>query len=148
MNTIEPSSLKEDFLKKPPNGIPLILIAPSPRTMRKFSGAGYQELLLNRELSSVLLEYPADKRPSLAAQKARELIEKKGSYVMIQDFEMLFDPRYHLNVLRFFADIARSTRIAVLWCGTMTGNNLVFAEPGYADYQTYNTNNYALYCVK
>ena len=60
MNTIAPFALKEDFLKKPPNGIPLILIAPSPGTMKKFSDAGYQELPLNRELSSVLLEYPAD----------------------------------------------------------------------------------------
>jgi hypothetical protein len=55
---------------------------------------------------------------------------------------MLFDPRYELDVLRLFTDLARGTKLIVKWCGKVDGNTLTYAEQGYADYKRYNSTDY------
>ena len=69
-------------------------------------------------------------------------MEQGPEVVLIKDFEMLFDPRYQIDVLKLFCDLSRQRRIAVLWCGTFRDNRLEFAEPGFADFQSYNTDQY------
>lgn len=148
MDVIKASTLKVEFLKKPPNGMPLILVDPSARTMRKLGDAGYQEISLNRELAESLMKLPTKQRPLSVMQKTREILDQKHSGVIIRDFEMLFDPAYHLDVLRMFCELARQFRIAVVWCGSYHENTLEFAEPEYPDYHSYHTDHYTVYCIK
>ena len=39
MSVIKASAIRDDFLKKPPNGIPIVLISPSSRVLRKIKEA-------------------------------------------------------------------------------------------------------------
>ena len=148
MDVIKASTLKVEFLKKPPNGMPLIFIDPSARTLRKLSDAGYQEISLNRELAARLMKLPVERRPQSVMEKTREILDQKHSGVIIRDFEMLFDPAYRLDVLRMFCELARQVRIAVVWCGSFHENTLEFAEPDYPDYHIYHTDHYTVCCIK
>ena len=71
----------------------------------------------------------------------------KGEAVYLQDYEMLFDPRYKLDVLRMFNEISRHNKLIVQWCGGFDGNSLIYAEPGYADYSRYKVSEYDVSCV-
>jgi hypothetical protein len=55
MSVIKASAIREDFLKKPPNGIPIVLISPSSRVLRKIKEAEFKEFSLNQSLAERLL---------------------------------------------------------------------------------------------
>lgn len=147
MDMIKASALKEEFLKKQPNGIPLIFLSISARAMRKLGNAGYTEVSLNRELSQILMGMPVEQRPLFVLEETRKIIAKRNSGVILRDFEMLFDPNYHLDVLKVFCELARQFRIAIIWCGTFHDNVLEFAEPDYSDYHSYHVDQYTVYCI-
>lgn len=148
MSIIKASTIREDFLKKPPNGMPIILLSPPSRILRKITDAGYKELRLNQSLAEMLIEMHVEERQGAVIEKVQSLLSEQGPTVLIKEFEMLFDPRYQLDVLKLFCDLSRQRRIAVLWCGTFRENRLEFAEPGFPDFQSYNINQYTLYCVQ
>jgi hypothetical protein len=66
----------------------------------------------------------------------------------LTDFEMLFDPRYDIDVLRLFRDMSRRCKLIVRWCGGVDGDTLVYAEQGCRDYARYNPGDYKIACVK
>jgi hypothetical protein len=61
---------------------------------------------------------------------------------------MLFDPRYELDVLRIFIDLARRNKLIVKWCGKVNGETLTYAEQSYADYKRYKISDYDVVIVK
>ena len=142
------SSITNEMLIHKPNGIPIVLCSSAPRVMRKLSDAGYVLLSLNKEVSSVLLKFGADDRPSKVLDVIKKLLEETAASVIVTDFEMLFDPRYKLDVLNVFCDAARTKNIAVKWCGSVTEDSLCFSEPQYPDYHNYKIQRYTLICVK
>lgn len=50
---------------------------------------------------------------------------------MITDFEMLFDPRYKIDVIKLFCEKARLINVAVKWPGTFTGSKLIYTKHEY-----------------
>ena len=148
MDVIKAVALKADFLTKPPNGIPMLLIDPSARTLRKFRNSGYKDVSLNRELAEKLLELPVEQRASKVTASVQIILSNYASAILLRDYEMLFDPTYQLDVLKLFCDLSRHFRIAVVWCGTYHDTFLDYAEPGYSDHQSYNVDNYMLYCIR
>jgi hypothetical protein len=71
----------------------------------------------------------------------------KGAIVYLTDFEMLFDPRYSIDVMRLFCEISRYSKLIVKWCGNYDGECLTYAEPGYSDYARYKVGDYEIACV-
>jgi len=71
----------------------------------------------------------------------------KGKTVYLQDYEMLFDPRYKLDALKVFNEMSRHNRLIVKWCGGLDGDSLTYAEPGYDDYSKYKVSDYDVTCV-
>ena len=71
----------------------------------------------------------------------------KGKAVYLQDYEMLFDPRYKLDALKMFHEISRHNKLIVKWCGGVDGHSLIYAEQGYADYSKYKVSEYDVACV-
>jgi hypothetical protein len=148
MDFIKASALTAEMLSKQPTGIPIFLCSNAPRAVRKLSESGYKDLSLNKELSSSLMTIPQEKRLSVVQQETQKIISKSGPAVLLSDYEMLFDPRYKIDVLKLFCEIARTTRLAVKWCGTTTEDSLEYAEPQYPDHQAYQLANYTVICVK
>ena len=68
--------------------------------------------------------------------------------IYIKDFEMLFDPRYEIDVLKLFCDKARITNVAVKWPGKYINGKLTYADPGAPDYHEYDCNAYQIRIVQ
>ena len=115
----------------------------------------YIKAISDANIQAVSLNLPLAK--SFAGKSEREIIVvinetvlnllPIGESIYLQDYEMLFDPRYKLDVIRLFSEISRHNRLIVKWCGGFDGKSLTYAEPGYADYAAYKISDYNIVCV-
>ncbi len=147
MDYIKDSVLTAGLLPAQPTGIPIILCSAAPRTAGLLRSAGYRECSLNRELAARLMRLPIDVRLSSAQQTAHSIVAASGPAVLLTDYEMLFDPRYRLDVLRLFCHMAQTTRLCVRWCGKSTADTLEYAEPQSPDYHVYRLSGYTAFYV-
>ena len=67
--------------------------------------------------------------------------------LLLMDFEILFDPRYKIDVVRLIYEVSRLRKIIALWPGTLCENNLIYANVEAPEYQVYNINNYDITCI-
>jgi hypothetical protein len=148
MEYIKASDLSASVLSRQPTGIPIIICLFSSRTMRLFQEAGYIEMSLNEELSAALLTYSPKERCEKVAYEFQRIILSDSSPILLTDYEMLFDPRYKLDALKMFCEVARMKNIAVKWCGKSAIEKLEYAEPQYPDYQSFNLARYTVNCVE
>lgn len=148
MEYIKASALTAEMLARQPIGIPIILCSDAPRAIRKLNEAGYKEVSLNKSLSSTLLKVQPEDRSSKVIVELQNIIFNSGHSVILTDYEMLFDPRYKLDVLKVFCDLSKQMRLAVKWCGRASNRTLEYAEPQYPDYHIYEIAKYTVICVK
>lgn len=148
MNYIKPSAITTDMLIHKPNGIPIVLCSPAPRAVKKLTETGYFDLNLNEKLSENLLVYQKEDRPKRVADALRGFLSGLSHPTLISNFEMLFDPRYKLDVLKVFCEAALTQNIAIRWCGVSAEASLSYSEPQYPDYHKYEIERYTLICVK
>lgn len=148
MNFISPVEITTDMLVHKPNGIPIVLCSPVPRILKRLNEAGYIALSFNMGISAALLRYPVNDRPSKVLEATQSLLERTEKNILIKDFEMLFDPRYKLDVLKVFSEASKTKNIALIWCGLHSEDRLCYSEPQYSDYHSYEIERYTLICVK
>ena len=146
MDMIKSSSITLEFLNTGQQGIPLIICTDSERVYKRLESANYKVFQLNEPISKALLDYSPDERPTRVEAVFKKTLNT-DSPILIKNFEMLFDPNYHLDVLKVFCELARQFRIAIIWCGTFHDNVLEFAEPDYSDYHSYHVDQYTVYCI-
>ena len=147
MDMIKPSSITLEFLNTGQQGIPLIICTDSGRVYKRLESAKYQVIQLNAPVSKALLDYSPDERPAKVEAVFKKTLNTDSS-VLITDFEMLFDPRYEIDVIKLFCDRARITNVAVKWPGKYTNGKLTYAEPGDPDYHEYDCNAYQIRIVQ
>ena len=146
METIKYSNLSTEELKCERFGIPFFICEKAPRVIRRFEDSGYQRLSVNKELSKALLEFSSNERPMQVEELLKGLFVKCDA-CLVTDFEMLFDPRYEIDVVKFFCEQARKKNIAIRWPGDFTGTKLTYAEPGDPDYHEYYCDSYQMRIV-
>lgn len=146
MEILKPSALNLDLLCGNQSGEPLIICTDAPRVKRALDNAEYQERQINLELARRLLDYPKDERPKYVEQTLKS-VTNCTTPILVTDFEMLFDPRYEIDVLRFFCEKARIVNVAVKWPGQFANNKLTYARPEDADYHEYDCNAYHIRIV-
>ena len=127
--------------------MPLIICTDSPRIYRKLQDADYTKVSINAELSKALLSYKPEYRPSVIETELKKLLPYHVP-ILIKDFEMLFDPRYEIDVLKFFCEKARIINVAVKWPGKFVEGKLTYSEPKFPDYHEYNCNSYQIRVVQ
>ena len=128
----------QELLKLAP---PIIICSSRP----DFEGAiienGYTQVSLNKPLASMIVGLDIKAIRLCLADKIREIMPNSDP-IYLMDYEMLFDPRYELDVLRLFIDLSRRNKLIVKWYGKATEDKLTYAEQGYADYKQYKINDY------
>lgn len=142
-STIKMSSLNKDKLNKLLTPIVFCIDGNKVASLTK----EYNILSVNEILSKRLLTYERYSRNLFVADELDKIIEKNGESLLIIDFEILFNPEYQLDVLKLFIIANRKKKIAVLWSGRYESGKLLFAEPGYIDYKSYNVNDYDISCI-
>ena len=147
MDMLKPSALTVEFLNTGQSGVPLIICTDAPRVKKRIDSAGYQEVRINRELSLRLLNHLKEERPKLVEKTLKSMLNGHVP-IYVTNFEMLFDPRYDIDALKFFCEKARKINVAVKWPGQFNNGKLTYASPNEPDYHEYNCNAYQLRIVQ
>ena len=106
---------------------------------------------LNKTIQALLNEALVKKdtaiRPQFVADEVMKIVSSIQGPIFLTDYEMLFDPRYSIDVIRLFYELSRRAKIVIKWCGTLDDNHLVYATPAYIDFHSYNIHDYDITCV-
>ena len=128
-------------------GMPLILCSIPPRIQRMLDDANYQTISINTPLSKALLQYPTEERSARLEKELQIILNADGPLLLI-DFEMLFDPRHKIDVLKLFCERARIIDLAILWPGYCSSKKLCYAAPEDPDYHEYDCDKYQIRIVR
>lgn len=142
---IRSSQINKEMLKKITT--PIVLCSSAPRLKRFIADGGFKELRLNKILAEALVKKDAAVRPQFVADEAIKIVSSIKAPVLLTDYEMLFDPRYNIDVIRLFYELSRRVKIVIKWCGTIDGTHLVYATPAHRDFHSYNIQDYDITCV-
>lgn len=143
--TIHVSMLNADVLKKA--AMPIILCSFPKRVERLLEGGQYVPLNLNIKLAEALLTFPHSQRSLMANDAVMSIVSQCHTPVFLADYEILFDPRYDIDAIKVFIEIARRQKVVVKWCGRLNGNSLEYATPEYKDYHSFRIQDYDITCV-
>lgn len=142
--TINGKTEKIDILLR--STLPIIFCSPIVAMEKAITKADIQPISLNIPLSKVLISKRTSLRCESVVDDALELIPVNKP-VYLTDYEMLFDPRYNVDVIRFFLEISRRNKLIIKWCGSIVENTLIYATPDYEDYKRYKVKDYEIICV-
>ena len=106
-----------------------------------------QQVALNEKLAALLLKIKPERRTMRIKRCFQEVLTNIPENSCIRDFDVLFNPAYKIDVLQLLTVANRSKAFFVLWPGTVTNGELVYAEDGYADYKEYDVEQYDITCV-
>jgi len=142
---INVSMLNKDVLKKAI--APIILCSFPNRVARLIEGGQYTPLNLNIRLAEELMKYPPEQRPRRANYEVMSIVSQCRAPTLLEDYEILFDPRYDIDAIKVFTELARRQKVVVKWCGRLNGTSLEYATPDYKDYQLFRMQDYDITCV-
>lgn len=125
---------------------PILLCVNRPDFDKAISDAGFHEMSLNFPLAKEL-SGKTEKEISASIMSTVSRLLPKCEKIYLTDYEMLFDPRYELDVIKLFCEISRHKKLIVQWCGSSNENFLTYAELGYDDYAKYKISDYQIVCV-
>ena len=148
MEYLKASSITTEMLSRQPNGIPMILCSAYSRDLCKFFDARYVTVSLNVKLSSALMKYQPENRYLEVLTELQQILIECGEAILLTDYEMLFDPRYKLDVMKVFCDFSKQMRLAIIWCGRCFEDVLEYSEQQYPDYHRYEIAKYNVICLK
>lgn len=143
--TISVSMLNADVLKK--TTTPIILCSFPKRVARLMEGGQYVPLNLNIKLAEALLKFPQSQRSRRANDEVMSIVSQCDKPTFLEDYEILFDPRYDIDAIKVFTEIARRQKVVVKWCGRLNGNSLEYATPENKDSQSFRIQDYDITCV-
>lgn len=126
--------------------LPIVLCNQKNIDEQAIIDAGYQRCSLNHLLARALVSLPEAERIVMVRETVLTLIPRRASVYLV-DYEMLFDPRYEIDVLKLFYEISRRQKLVVKWCGRLAAQMLSYAEPDYPEYKQYNIAEYDVICV-
>ncbi|GHV29558.1 hypothetical protein FACS1894167_09050 [Synergistales bacterium] len=126
---------------------PVLLCSDMPDFNKAVMEAGLRTVSLNLPLARSLVGLQVREMLAALMEKIHALLPKTEP-VYLTDYEMLFDPRYELDVIHLFVDLSRRNRLIVRWCGALDGETLTYAEQGCTDFKRYNIKDYEVTVVK
>lgn len=125
---------------------PIVLCNPNTALIQNIVDAGYHRYSLNLSLANALSTLSEEDRTGKVRETVFALLPKQQAVYLV-DYEMLFDPRYGLDVLKLLYEIARRQKLVVKWCGEYRPLTLVYAEPEYPEFKQYKVADYDIICV-
>ncbi len=124
-----------------------IICSLSKRHMNRIYDIFDETISLNIMLAQIIVKFNIDDRLEMVHQEAISILTQSTAPIILKDFEMLFDPRYNIDVLRLITEVSRKRKIIAIWPGVLDKDNLVYADAESPDYQVFNINNYDIICV-
>ena len=125
---------------------PVLLCSSCPVYETTIVDSGFQSISLNLPLAKALLGKSENETIASISDIIFGLLPKQKQ-IYLTDYEMLFDPRYMLDVVKLFCEISRHHKLFAKWLGGFSDDSLTYAEPGFDDYAKYRVSDYEITCV-
>jgi hypothetical protein len=65
-------------------------------------------------LAEALVKKDTAIRPQFVADEVMKIVSSIQGPIFLTDYEMLFDPRYSIDVIRFFYELSRRAKIVIV----------------------------------
>jgi ABC-type cobalamin/Fe3+-siderophores transport system ATPase subunit len=98
---------------------------------------GATVLNVNLKLSERLLDLTDKERALELANTLAELLGSESGVALLDNTEILFDVRYHVDPLKLLQSLSRNRTVVATWNGTVSKEHLVYAIPGHPEYRRY-----------
>ena len=125
---------------------PVILCSNREDFIKALTDNGFETVSLNLQLARLLTGHDLTDIRTVLVDSIQKILPHNEP-VYLTDYEMLFDPRYDIDVLRLFAQLARQRKLIIKWCGKIKEETLTYAEQGYSDYRQYKIKDYDITVV-
>ena len=102
---------------------------------------------VSKPLAEALLACKPNRRSMKLEQIFNNILDTLPDGVVIKDIDVLFNPDYHVDVLKILMAARKRKRYSVIWPGRCEDGKLIYGEEGFPDYKTYNIENYDITCV-
>ncbi len=99
---------------------------------------GADVININLALSAELLELTAKQRALRLPGILEQIVDKAQSTVVLDNLEILFDKDMKQDPLRLLQGISRNRSVVASWNGTAAEGNLMYAETGHPEFQSYH----------
>lgn len=119
---------------------PIIYCSPSENILKAAEP-------INLLLSEKLADCRPEKRTMQIENCFNQIISQLPDGVIIKDFDVMFNPEYKVDVLKIMIAANKKKPFSVIWPGKYKDGRLFFAEDGYADFKTFNIDEYDVTCV-
>lgn len=138
-----------DFDKLRIRSIPVISLISLDEISKLHSLGDSSRINLGIELGKRLKEIDKSKRVDSVLVELEEVFKEiKSETLLVQNIDILFNPQYKLNILKYFINLARTRMVVIEWPGKTNGNILQYSEVNYDDYTKYNLKDYDVVCIK
>jgi hypothetical protein len=128
------------------NKYPVISCIDYKRIAEYFQG--YTQVSLGRELSEKLMAFEKSKRRYVVYEELNKIIfTNKSENLIISEIDILFNPSYDIDILRFFINASRVKNLVVIWNGQVINNELRYSENKYEDYHHYDISKFDILCL-
>lgn len=102
---------------------------------------------LNKLLAEKLMMVKPNRRTMRLEQCFQQVLDGLQDNPVIQDFDVLFNPDYEVDILRIMTSVGKSKPFQIVWPGRYEDGRLIYAEEGYRDYKVYDLDKYDVTCV-
>jgi predicted AAA+ superfamily ATPase len=93
---------------------------------------------INLALSTELLELSTKQRALALPERLAQVVEKTKPLLLLDNLEILFDKHLQQDALKLLQGLSRNNTVLASWNGKISGDKLIYADPGHPEYQSYD----------
>ena len=94
-----------------------------------------------------MLKCKPNRRSMKLGQIFNTVLDQYPEGVVIKDIDVMFNPKYQVDVLKILSEARKRKRYSVVWPGRCEEGKLIYGEEGYPDYKVFEIENYDVTCV-
>jgi hypothetical protein len=102
---------------------------------------------INMLLAGKLIKIPPNRRPMQLEKCFNQVLDTLHYGVILKDFDVMFNPEYQVDLLRFMVVVCKKKAFSIIWPGKCEGGKLFYAEEGYSDYKMFKIEDYDVTCI-
>ncbi|MDD6488464.1 MAG: BREX-3 system P-loop-containing protein BrxF [Clostridia bacterium] len=112
-----------------------------------YEGIADTAVSINLLLAKKLVECRLTRRTMRIETFFNQILSQLPDGAVIKDFDVMFNPKYKVDVLRIMTVACKKKPFSVIWPGKCEDGKLFYAEDGYLDFKVFNVEEYDVTCV-
>ncbi len=125
----------------------LLIVDCSGHLIRKSYCKEYTELNVNILIAERLIKVKDKKNNIDIIDEMNKCFNRYTGNLILSNFQMLFNPDYKIDVLKFFIELSKYRKIIIEWSGYLEDGFLKYSKPEFDDYKKYNVTDCNVICI-